>query len=151
MDEGFICCYSDILFTPDIVGRLAAAKDDMAVGVDTQWLTRYEGRTDHPPDDAEKLRRQAAASAVSIGRCQNKKPTASTSASPKFSPAGAAKLREQYHRVRREFAGRPWREAAIFEKAYLILLFQEMIERGARFCPRRHARRIHRSRYPARL
>ena len=25
MDEPFICCYSDVLFTPDIVGRLAAS------------------------------------------------------------------------------------------------------------------------------
>jgi len=27
----------------------------MALGVDTEWLTRYEHRTDHPPDDAEKV------------------------------------------------------------------------------------------------
>ena len=24
MDEGFICCYSDVLFTPDIIARLAS-------------------------------------------------------------------------------------------------------------------------------
>ena len=133
MTEGFICCYSDILFTPDIVGRLAASNDDMAVGVDTQWLTRYEGRTDHPPDDAEK----ASSAAGSVSRIHRQMPEHEAHGEfigvAKFSPAGAAKLREQYHRVRREFAGRPWREAAIFEKAYLILLFQEMIERGERF------------------
>ena len=39
-------------------------------------------------------------------------------------------MREYYHRARRAFAGRPWRNAALFEKAYLIELFQEMIERG---------------------
>src|SRR5436309_4034627 len=33
MHDPFICCYSDILFTADIAGRLAAAPDDMAVGV----------------------------------------------------------------------------------------------------------------------
>src|SRR5207244_9771490 len=51
----------------------------------------------------------------------------------KFSSASAARLREHYHRAQREFAARPWREADVFEKAYLILLFQEMIERGERF------------------
>ena len=51
----------------------------------------------------------------------------------KFSKAGAARLREHYHRRRAEFAGRPWREAAVFEKAYKILLFQDMIEAGERF------------------
>src|SRR5205807_4722859 len=55
MDEPFICCYSDVLFTADIVGRMAASKDDMVLGVDTAWLARYENRSDHPPDDAEKV------------------------------------------------------------------------------------------------
>ena len=51
----------------------------------------------------------------------------------KFSPRGAAALREHYHRCRRLYAGKPWREADVFEKAYMILLFQEMIEPGERF------------------
>src|SRR5262245_51886581 len=55
MDDGFICCYSDVLFTPDIVARLAATSADMALGVDTAWLERYAHRSDHPPDDAEKV------------------------------------------------------------------------------------------------
>jgi L-glutamine-phosphate cytidylyltransferase len=55
MGEGFICCYSDVLFTPDIVARLAATTADMALGVDTAWLERYAHRSDHPPDDAEKV------------------------------------------------------------------------------------------------
>src|SRR4029077_18640335 len=45
MDQPFLCCYSDILFTADVISRLAAAPDDMALGVDTQWLTRYEARS----------------------------------------------------------------------------------------------------------
>src|SRR4051812_27660291 len=55
MNEGFICCYSDVLFTPDIAARLAASPADMALGVDTAWLERYAHRSDHPPDDAEKV------------------------------------------------------------------------------------------------
>src|SRR4029079_10359038 len=55
MDEGFICCYSDVLFTPDIIARLASSPDDMAMGVDTAWLELCAHRSDHPPDDAEKV------------------------------------------------------------------------------------------------
>jgi hypothetical protein len=51
----------------------------------------------------------------------------------KFSAAGAEKLREHFRRVRSEYAGRPWREAAVFEKAYKILLFQDMIDAGENF------------------
>ena len=48
----------------------------------------------------------------------------------RFTVAGAAALREHYHRCRDRYRGQPFREAAVFEKAYLILLFQEMIENG---------------------
>src|SRR5688572_14840513 len=55
MDEPFICCYSDVLFSADVISRLATSKEDLVLGVDTEWLTRYEHRTEHPPDDAEKV------------------------------------------------------------------------------------------------
>jgi hypothetical protein len=42
-------------------------------------------------------------------------------------------LRDYYIQRRSKFAGRPWRDAASFEKAYKILLFQDMIEQGERF------------------
>jgi choline kinase len=133
MDEAFICCYSDVLFTPDIVARLAASPDDMALGVDTAWLERYEHRSDHPPDDAEKV-------TVANGCVTQIDRQISTETAygeyigvAKFSAAGAARLREHYQRCQAEYAGRPWRDARSFEKAYKILLFQDMIERGVRF------------------
>ncbi len=133
MDEPFICCYSDVLFTADVIGRLAAAKDDMVLGVDTAWLTRYEQRTDHPPDDAEKV----TVSGGSVKRVHRQIPEREAYGEyigvAKFSAAGAARLRDYYRRVQEAFAGRPWREATIFEKAYKILLFQEMIEAGECF------------------
>jgi choline kinase len=133
MDDSFLCCYSDVLFTPDIVARLASSKHDMVLGVDTAWLERYEHRSDHPPDDAEKV-------TVANG-CVTRvdRQIAETEAHgeyigvAKFSAAGAARLREHYQRRQAEFTGRPWRDACSFEKAYKILLFQDMIEQGERF------------------
>lgn len=133
MDEQFLCCYSDILFTADVIGRLAAAKDDMALGVDTAWLARYEHRTDHPPDDAEKVTIEGGR----VTRVHRQIPAEDAYGEyigvARFSAAGAARLREHYHAARRQHAGRPWREAKSFEKAYKILLFQEMIESGEPF------------------
>jgi L-glutamine-phosphate cytidylyltransferase len=133
MDEPFICCYSDVLFTAEIVSRLAASKEDIVLGVDTEWLTRYEDRSDHPPDDAEKV--TVANSCVK--RIHRGIPTADAYGEyigvAKFSSAGAARLRQHYHLCRERFAGRPWREASVFEKAYKILLFQDMIDAGERF------------------
>jgi len=133
MDEGFICCYSDVLFTPDIIAKLAASKDDMAVGVDTAWLDRYEHRSDHPPDDAEKV----SVANRRVTRIHRQMPANEVYGEyigvAKFSATGAAKLREHYQHRLAEHAGRPWREASSFEKAYKILLFQDMIEQGERF------------------
>jgi L-glutamine-phosphate cytidylyltransferase len=133
MDEPFVCCYSDVLFTPDVARRLAAAPGDMVLGVDTQWLARYAQRTEHPPDDAEKV----TVADGRVTRIHRQMPESEAHGEyigvAKFSAAGAARLREHYHRCRKQFAGKTWREARSFEKAYKILLFQEMIEKGEAF------------------
>ncbi|HEX3599822.1 MAG TPA: phosphocholine cytidylyltransferase family protein [Lacipirellulaceae bacterium] len=133
MDEPFVCCYSDVLFTPDIAGRLAKSPGDMVLGVDTSWLKRYEHRSEHPPDDAEKV----TVANGHVTRVDRQIPEHDAYGEyigvAKFSAAGAAKLREYYTRRRKEFAGQPWRGATSFEKAYKILLFQDMIDEGAQF------------------
>jgi choline kinase len=133
MDEGFICCYSDVLFTPDVIARLASSPDDMALAVDTAWLERYAHRSDHPPDDAEKV-------TVDGGRVMRVDRKISEHDAygeyigvAKFSAAGAKRLRDYYRKRHEQFAGRPWRDARSFEMAYKILLFQDMIEQGERF------------------
>lgn len=132
MDEPFLCAYSDILFTPKVIGALAASNADIALGVDTEWLGRYEHRSQHPSDDAEKV---TVADGL-VTRVHRNIAEADAYGEyigvTKFSAAGAGQLREHFHRRRREFAGRPWREAKVFEKAYLIHLLQDMIEAGVR-------------------
>jgi choline kinase len=105
----------------------------MALGVDTAWLTRYEQRTDHPPDDAEKVTVAGGCVTRVHRQISESEAYGEYIGVAKFSAAGAARLKDYYQRVQKEHAGRPWREAAVFEKAYKILLFQEMIEAGERF------------------
>jgi phosphoenolpyruvate phosphomutase len=133
MTEPFICCYSDVLFTADVISRLATSSDDMVLGVDTAWLERYKDRTDHPPDDAEKVTTVNGRVTRIDRRIAEGDAHGEYIGVAKFSAAGASRLREYYLRAQAEYAGRPWREARVFEKAYKILLFQEMIERGERF------------------
>src|SRR4029434_10851895 len=42
MVEGFVCCYSDILFTSDVAQRVRRHPADIALSVDTCWLERYQ-------------------------------------------------------------------------------------------------------------
>ena len=55
MYEGFVCAYSDILFTPDAVARALVHPADAALVIDTEWLSHYAERSQHPIDDAEKV------------------------------------------------------------------------------------------------
>ena len=130
MADGFICCYSDILFTPGVVSRTMNQGGDIVLSVDTRWLDRYQHRTLHPPDDAEKITAQNG----HVTRIHRSIPTADAygeyTGIAKFTPVGARHLREHFHRARSRYAGKPFREAVSFEKAYLIHLFQQMIEDG---------------------
>jgi choline kinase len=54
--HGAICCYSDIIFPAEAVKRVLADEHEIAIAVDPNWLPRYDGRTDHLPDEAELVR-----------------------------------------------------------------------------------------------
>lgn len=130
MDEPFICLYSDILYRPGVIGDLLGSGGDISLSVDTCWLERYRHRTQHPPDDAEKV----TALNGHITRIHRGIDPAEAygeyTGIAKFSERGAAWLKEHYHRCRESHAGKPFREAAVFEKAYFIHLLQEMIDAG---------------------
>ncbi|MCH7728241.1 MAG: phosphocholine cytidylyltransferase family protein [Planctomycetes bacterium] len=132
MEEPFICCYSDVLFTPRVVESLLASDEDIALAVDTAWLERYEHRTEHPTGDAEKVTVQDGV----VTRVHREIGEAETYGEyigvAKFSLEGARKLKHHYHRCRELYWDKPFREAKLFQKAYKIHLFQEMIEAGER-------------------
>ncbi len=130
MDGPFICCYSDILFTSEIVQNLIAAENDINLSIDTDWLSRYEHRHEHPSDDAEKVAVENG-EVVRIHReIAESDAHGEYTGVARFSSNGAQTLREYYHRSKKKYAGQPFREAKLFEKAYLIHLFQEMLEAG---------------------
>jgi L-glutamine-phosphate cytidylyltransferase len=130
MDRPFMCCYSDILFSSKIVGDLVQNDDAIALAVDTQWLNRYEHRSEHPSDDAEKVTADRGRVTRVDRRIPERDAYGEYIGLAKFSSTGAAALREHYDRRHGEFAGRRYREAKVFEKAYLIHLLQDMIEAG---------------------
>lgn len=131
MGEGFICCYSDTLFTSDVIRRTLTHPGDITLSVDTQWLERYVHRTQHPPDDAEKVTvLNGSVTRVHRG-IEPKAAHGEYTGIAKFTARGAERLRTHFHAARGKFAGKPFREAVVFEKAYFIHLLQDMIEAGA--------------------
>src|SRR4051794_24513357 len=133
MGGPFLCSYSDILITPEVVRRTLASTDDMTLVVDTHWQQRYTDRTEHPPDDAEKVLVEGGRVTRVSRDIDNEKAHGEYIGVAKFSAAGAARLREHHRRCREAHAGKPFHQARVFEKAYLIQLFQDMIVAGERF------------------
>lgn len=133
MDRPFVTSYSDILFTRDVVCGLVDSQHELALGVDTDWREHYKPRTQHPPHDAEKVITRGG----KVERVHRAIPyddaTGEFIGVARFSARGGELLREHYHRRRREFWDKPYREAAQFQKAYLIHLFQDMLEQGVAF------------------
>lgn len=130
MADGFVSTYADILYRGDVVRRALAHPGDIVLGVDTDWRSRYAGRSLHPEGDAEKL----AAEGDRVRRIHRAIPSEEATGEfigvAKFSPHGASLLREHYRRAKTAHAGKPWRGAAVFEKSYLIALLDEMLESG---------------------
>ena len=89
----------------------------------------------------ESDRRQRPRDAHSPPDSRSATPTANTSAWRSSRPPAPRGCASTTTVAATEFAGRPWREARVFEKAYKILLFQDMIERasGSRTSTRRAA------------
>ena len=131
MDDGFVCTYADILYRPFAVERVMASRHDVTLVVDTDFRTRYVHRSQHPETDAEKVRCEGERAIEVSRRIPGEEASGEYIGVAKFTPAGAASLREHYHRVSRSIgAEAPFQGAATFRQAYLIHLFQEMLERG---------------------
>jgi choline kinase len=133
MDRPFLTTYSDILYTGALVADLVASTADIALGIDTDWRTHYQPRTQHPPHDAEKTITRNGR----VMRVERTIPydeaTGEFVGVAKFSARGGELLREHYHRRRVQFWDKPYRGAMRFQNAYLIHLFQDMIEQGVAF------------------
>jgi len=130
LGEGFVSSYTDILYKPAIVKALVDAPWDKVLACDTDWRRRYVRRNNHPETDAEKMRAEGDR-VVDISRTI---PSPDASGEfigvAKLTAAGAKELGEAYDEAKatcETLGDRP------FRKAYLIHLFQRMIQRGSAF------------------
>lgn len=130
--------YGDILYAPDVVSSLAEASGDYALVVDRNWARVYEGRAEHPVEQAE-LTQVKDGRIVRLGKCVGPESTHGEFIGlMKVTAAGASALRESALEVQKQYAGRedePFADAACFRQAYLCDLLQHMSDAGAVLLP----------------
>jgi L-glutamine-phosphate cytidylyltransferase len=130
---GFVSTYADIVYRGEVVSGLVASPHDKVLGCDTDWRRRYVGRTRHPETDAEKMRAEGE-KIIELSRTIPSEHAAGEFIGvAKFTADGVSEVLESFDRARERFAGQVFREKRTFERAYLIDLFQDMIEKGSTF------------------
>ncbi len=127
---GFVSSYTDIVYRGKCVVDAVGAPWDKVLVCDTEWRRRYVNRKNHPETDAEKMRAEGSR-VVEVNRTiASEKASGEFIGVTKFTAAGAKELCEAYDDAKAHcetLGDRP------FKKAYLIHLFQRMIERGSEF------------------
>ena len=130
MSGGFISSYSDIVYTPEVIKNILKSPHDITLAIDTDWKARYKDRSQHPMDDAEKATFHYGKISRISRRIPNENADGEFIGVVKFTPRGAQKLIGSYHEAKQKYDGKPFHEAAVFKKAYLIHLLQDMLESG---------------------
>ncbi|QDG52461.1 phosphocholine cytidylyltransferase family protein [Persicimonas caeni] len=131
MDGPFVSTYSDIVYTPQVVEQAVHSPHDIALVVDRQWHLAYEGREDHPPEQAE-LAEVDGERVLRVGKQVGPENAVGEFIGlARYTAEGARQLREVYADVRAKYGDdEPFQAAAKFRKAYLTDLFCELIDRG---------------------
>jgi choline kinase len=133
--RGFVSTYADIVYRGSTVRKLVDAPYDKVLACDTDWRRRYLDRSLHPESDGEKMRAEGPRVVELSRRIAPERASGEFIGVAKLSAEGASELVAAYDEARAQHAGsgQPWREGRPFERAYLIDLFQSMIEKGSPF------------------
>jgi L-glutamine-phosphate cytidylyltransferase len=140
IDGPVLITYSDIIFTPAVVRALQDTPGDICLVIDREFASIYEGRTEHPLDEAEVCDLDAAGGVHRVG----KRALPASEAWGEFigllklSAEGARWVGDAIDELRVRYAGRedePFQRAAQFRNAYLTDLLQHLIEAGRPITP----------------
>jgi choline kinase len=131
--DGFVSSYADIVYRGSTVRKLVESPHDKVLACDTDWRRRYVDRSLHPESDGEKLRADGARVVELSRRIPSELASGEFIGVTKFTSAGARELVSAFDEARAKHAGTVWREGRTFERAYLIDLFQSMVEEGSAF------------------
>lgn len=140
IDGAVLVSYSDIIFTPEVVGALMESTGDICLVIDREFARIYEGRTEHPLEEAEVADLAPDGGVARVGK--RALPPGDAYGEfiglMKLSATGARWLREAWSALEQAYAQdpeRPFQRAASFRNAYLTDLLQHLIEAGRPVTP----------------
>ena len=132
INGNIIISYSDILFEPFVVKRAIESDHDISVFVDVDWRDYYIDRKDHPLSEAENVIFNSNNEVVKIGKIASDKEEVHGEfiGMIKLNHKGCEILKQNFHRVKKQFWNKPFQRAKTFQKAYLSDMIQELVDIG---------------------
>ena len=136
LGEDIIVSYSDILYEDSVVKALLNSKIDISAIVDIEWQDYYEGRTDHPIEEAENVIIDSTDQMVKIGKHIFTHDTPKEKQGEfiglwKFTFSGAEIFLRHFDRLNSTLKmPDPFQKAKEWQKSYITDIFQEMIDMG---------------------
>lgn len=127
-----VVSYSDIWYEDSVVKKLLRSDKDITVGVDVDWKDYYEGRKEHPIEEAENVIFDSDNRLIKIGKiaASGVEVHGEFIGMMKLTARGCAVLKEHYQRAKRLYDGQPFQRAQEFRCAYLTDLLQDMADLG---------------------
>jgi choline kinase len=127
--------YSDIIFTPAVVGQLLASSGDISLIIDRDFRDIYAGRTDHPLPEAEVADLDASGGVRRVGKraLPPEEAWGEFIGLAKLTAVGAQWFRDEWRALSECYRGRanqPFQRAPAFRAAYLTDMLQHLIDLG---------------------
>jgi len=140
IDRPTYVSYSDIVFTPGVAHRLASSSAEVGLICDREFARIYDGRTEHPLEEAEVMDCSATGAVARVGKRALDPELAAGEfiGLVRLGGDGARAVHGELGRLAERFAGRedaPFQRAARYRNAYLTDLLQELIGIGVRVDP----------------
>ena len=135
-DGPVIAMYSDIWVEPHIYRQLLDAPGDIVLSVDRDWLPYYEGRTEHPIDEAENIFVDVAGAVIAAGKAMDRKDQDELLVGEflglwKMEAAGAKIFREIFEELEKTLdLHQPFGRAREWRKSYITDFIQYLVDRG---------------------
>ena len=132
LEGDVIVSYSDIWYEQSVLQGLLRSDNDIAIGVDVDWRDYYEGRKDHPIQEAENVIFDSENKIIKIGKigASESEVHGEFIGMIKLTSRGCQIFTEFYRRAKRLYGGKPYQRAREFRHAYLTDILQDMADAG---------------------
>ena len=129
LKDDVIVLYSDIIFEFKILEQILDSKESISIAVDMNWKVNYEGRTDHPEDEAENVLINKNGDVIQIKKNikNNDLSVGEFLGIIKFTKNGSKIFVKKYEEILEKNQGK-FHEASSILKSYLTDMLQELID-----------------------